>query len=410
MPDVMFSHARVSHGKSRRRPPPKRPPFSFDGLWHSTGFRSLLYQVVVITVVVVTAVYMISNAQDAMSKRGISTGFGFLFQDAGFAIGQTLIPYKSSDSYLHAYVVAILNTLTVSVLSIVGATVLGVLIGIARLSSNWLVSHLASTYVQAFRNTPQLVQIIFWYALVVRMPAPKHAWSIGDWVFFTNRGVPMAWPANNPVYLWMLLAFVVACAAAYGIARWADRHRRRTGKALPVLWWNVGLMIGLPVIVWLAGGMPTDVNVPVLHGFNFVGGVTLSPEFIALLLGLSLYIAAFIAEIVRSGIQSVNRGQIEAARAVGLGKVDLYVKVILPQALRVIIPPATAQYVSTAKNSSLGVAIGYPELFNVNNTITTLSGNTIECIGIMMAVYLTISFTIAAIMNLYNKAVQIKER
>lgn len=410
MTGAVTSHARTSRSDSRRRRPPKRPPITVDGLWHNTGFRSVLYQVLVIAAVIFAAVYMVGNAQEALSKRGISTGFGFLTEDAGFAIGESLIPYDSTDSYLRAYAVAILNTLKVAVLGIIGATVLGTLIGIARLSSNWVVSRLASIYIEVFRNTPQLVQIIFWYTLVILMPHPKQAWSVGDWMFLTNRGVLMAWPAANPVYLWMVVALVAACAAAYGFARWADGRRRRTGRALPVLWWNLGFLVGLPAAIWLVGGAPTDIDLPVLQGFNFVGGIALSPEFIALLLGLSLYIAAFIAEIVRSGIQSVSRGQLEAARAVGLGKADLYLKVILPQALRVIIPPATAQYVSAAKNSSLGVAIGYPELFNVNNTIITVSGNTIECIGIMMAVYLTISFTISAIMNLYNKAVQIKER
>lgn len=410
MTGSVASQAQASRSDSRRRPPPKRPPLTLDGLWHNTGFRSLLYQVLVISAVIAVAVYMISNAQDAMAKRGISTGFGFLSEEAGFAIGESLIPYESADTFLRAYAVAIVNTLKVSILSIVGATVLGTLIGIARLSSNWVVSRLASTYIEVFRNTPQLVQIIFWYTLVIRMPHPKQAWSVGDWMFLTNRGVLMAWPAENPTYVWMLAAFAAAVAAAYGLARWADGHRRRTGRAVPVMWWSLGLVVGLPGAVWLAGGAPTAVVLPVLQGFNFVGGIALSPEFLALLLGLSLYIAAFIAEIVRSGIQSVSRGQLEAARAVGLGKFDLYAKVILPQALRVIIPPATAQYVSTAKNSSLGVAIGYPELFNINNTIITLSGNTIECIGIMMAVYLTISFTLSAVMNLYNKSVQIKER
>jgi len=404
------SHARSSSGRSRRRRPPKRPPLTLDGLWHNAGVRSLLYQVLVIGAVIAAAAYLIGNAQEAMGKRGISTGFGFLTQDAGFAIGETLIAYDSGDSYLRAYAVAILNTLKVSVLSIIAATLLGTLIGIARLSTNWIVSRLASIYIEVFRNTPQLVQIIFWYTLVIRLPHPKQAWSLGDWAFLTNRGLLMAWPSENPVFLWMLAAFAAACAGAWAFARFADRRRRRTGRALPVLWCNLGLVVALPLAAWLAGGAPTALDLPVLQGFNFVGGVAMSPEFIALLLGLSLYIAAFIAEIVRSGIQSVSRGQVEAARAVGLGRADLYTKVILPQALRVIIPPATAQYVSTAKNSSLGVAIGYPELFNVNNTITTLSGNTIECIGIMMAVYLTISFTLSAIMNVYNRSVQIKER
>ena len=382
---------------------------SFDGLWHNVGFRSFLYQILVIVVVVGTAIYMIGNAQVAMEKRGIATGFGFLTEEASFAIGETLISYDSSDTNIRAYMVAVSNTFKVSVVSVIGATVLGVLIGIARLSSNFLIFKFASFYIQLFRNTPQLVQIIFWYTLVIRLPHPKQAWSIYDWVFISNRGLIMAWPADNVAYAWVGLAFIIALGSAYGVVRWADARRRRTGRTLSVLWWNVGLVIGLPLLTWFALGSPTEMELPVFKAFNFTGGISLSPEFLALFLGLSLYIAAFIAEIVRSGIQAVSRGQIEAARSVGLGRIDLYMKVILPQALRVIVPPATAQYVSLTKNSSLGVAIGYPELFNVNNTITTLSGNTIECIGIMMAIYLSISFTISVIMNLYNRAVQIKE-
>lgn len=410
MSEAVISQADPSRAKTRKRPPPKRPPLTLDGLWHNVGFRSVLYQALVIAAVVGGAIYMIGNAQVAMEKRGIATGFGFLTEEASFAIGESLIDYDSSDSYLHAYAVAVLNTLKVSVFSVIAATVLGTLIGIARLSSNFIIGRLSSFYIEIFRNTPQLVQIIFWYTLVIRLPHPRQAWNVADLGYFSNRGLIMAWPAANPVYDWMAVALIVACGGAYGVVRWADTRRRRTGRTARVLWWNAALIVGLPLLIWLAGGTPTEIDRPRLTGFNFTGGIALSPEFLALLLGLSLYIAAFIAEIVRSGVQSVSRGQIEAARSVGLNRVDLYIKVVLPQALRVIVPPATAQFVSLTKNSSLGVAIGYPELFNVNNTITTLSGNTIECIGIMMAVYLTIAFTIAVAMNLYNRAVQIRER
>jgi general L-amino acid transport system permease protein len=208
----------------------------------------------------------------------------------------------------------------------------------------------------------------------------------------------------------MLLAFIAACVAAWGVVKWADARRRKTGQIKSVLAWNVALIVAAPALVWVIGGAPTILSIPALRGFNFQGGASLSPEFLALLLGLSLYIAAFIAEIVRSGIQSIDKGQLEAATSVSLKKSDTYRHVVLPQALRVMVPPAAAQYVSTVKNSSLGVAIGYPELFNINNTITTISGNTIEAIGIMMAVYLSIAFSIAVVMNLYNKSVQLKDR
>ena len=407
---TVVSRAYSAHAPVRARPLSKRRTLSIDALWHDVGFRSLLYQIAVILTVVGAAVYLIGNAQVAMDKRGISTGFDFLTEEAGFAIGESLIRFDSSDTYLRAYVVAVLNTLKVSALSILAASVLGALIGIARLSSNWIVSRFASAYIELFRNTPQLVQIIFWYTLVTRLPHPREAWNLFDLVYVSNRGVVSAWPLAQGTFALVLLSFAVACIAAYGAVRQADRRRRRTGRATRVLWWNVALVIAAPLLVWLAAGAPSDIEVPEFKGFNFKGGVAVSPEFLALLLGLSLYIAAFIAEIVRAGVQAVSRGQIEAARSIGLGRADLYTKVILPQALRVMVPPAAAQYVSLTKNSSLGVAIGYPELFNVNNTIITVSGNTIECIGIMMAVYLSIAFTIAAIMNLYNKAVQIEER
>jgi general L-amino acid transport system permease protein len=393
-----------------RRPPPKRRQWNLSGIWHNVGFRNLVAQVIVVGAIIGTFIYMIDNAQSALERRGISTGFEFLFEEAGFAIGEALISFDSSDTFLRAYGVAILNTLKVSVFGVVVATLLGVFIGVSRLSTNTIISKLASGYVELFRNTPQLVQIIFWYVLIIQLPRPKQAFEIFDMVFLSNRGLIIPWPTDNPVYTWTAVAFVLACTGAWQFVKWADRRRRRTGHALPVLWWNIGLIIALPTIVWFVGGAPTDMSIPELRGFNFQGGAALSPEFLALLLGLSLYIAAFIAEIVRSGIQSVDRGQIEAATSVGLDKLDLYRKVVLPQALRVMVPPATAQYVSLVKNSSLGVAIGYPELFNVNNTITTISGNTIEAIGIMMAIYLSIAFTISGVMNVYNKAVQIKER
>jgi general L-amino acid transport system permease protein len=395
---------------SKRRPPPKRRDWNFSGLWHNVGFRNVLAQVLVTGAIIGTAIFMINNALTAMDKRGIATGFDFLWREAGFAIGETPIAFTSSDSFFRAYAVAILNTLRVSVLSIVAATVLGVLIGIARLSSNVIIARLASAYVELFRNTPQLVQIIFWYTLMTMLPHPKQALSLFDWAFLSNRGVYIPWPGDSPVYGWMLLAFVVACAAAWGVVKWADALRRRTGRIRPVFMWNLLLILAAPTLVWVAGGAPAEISIPALRGFNFQGGASLSPEFLALFLGLSLYIAAFIAEIVRSGIQSIDRGQLEAATSVSLRKSDTYRYIILPQALRVMVPPAAGQYVSTVKNSSLGVAIGYPELFNINNTITTISGNTIEAIGIMMAVYLSIAFSIAIVMNIYNKSVQLKER
>jgi general L-amino acid transport system permease protein len=396
--------------KTFRRPPPKRPPVTFGALWHSTGFRSLVYQFLIVVLVVVTFVYLFSNAQRAMESRGIATGFGFLSEEAGFAIGESVISFAAENSYLRAFGVAILNTFKVAIVSLMFATSIGTLLGIARLSSNWLLSKLASMYVEVFRNTPQLVQIIFWYTLITRLPGPRQAFNPIEGVYLCNRGLFMGWPMPDPIHPWMVVSLIVGCLSAYGLSRWSQLRQRRTGQYVSVFWYGLLMIVGFPVITWLIGGAPMVMDLPQLRGFNFAGGADLSPEFLSLMVGLSLYIASFIAEIVRSGIQSVDRGQIEAAHAIGLRPRFIFRLVIFPQALRVIVPPATAQYISLFKNSSLGVAIGYPELFNVNNTILTLSGNTMECIGIMMAVYLTISLSIAVIMNWYNKLVQIKER
>ena len=394
----------------RRRPPPPRPPLSLDGLWHNAGVRGLVYQALVLLAVLGVVTWMVGNAQHALAKRGIATGFTFLARESGFPISQSLIPYATSDSFLRAFAVAVLNTLFVSITSVIGATVLGVLIGIGRLSGNWMVARIASAYVELFRNTPQLIQISFWYLLVTRLPPPRQAWSVGGVGFLSNRGLVLAVPAPDQAWVWVAIAVVVGAIAAWLLARLAAARRHQTGYRFPVAPIALGLVAGLPALTWLATGAPTQLDMPAMQGFNFGGGVTLPPEFIALFLGLSLYIAAFIAEIVRSGIQSVGRGQIEAARSIGLGPSDLHRYVILPQALRVIIPPAASQYVSLFKNSSLGVAIGYPELFNISNTVTTLSGHAIECVLIMAGVYLLISLVIAVLMNVYNHAIQIKER
>ena len=393
-----------------RRPPPPRPPVQLRDIWHSASFRAVALQALVIVVVIGGAAFMIDNAMVALARRGISTGFGFLTREAGFPIGEGLIPFNSEDTYVRAYAAAILNTLKVSAIAIILATLIGVVIGIARLSTNWILARLAAAYVELFRNTPQLVQIVFWYTVVTLLPHPRQALNpFGD-VFLSKRGLALPWPEAHPAWWWMFAALAAALIVAAWLARRAARQRREGKTARITGSWLAALVVGAPVAAWWIGGAPTAIGVPAMSAFNIRGGATLSPEFLALLLGLSLYIAAFIAEIVRAGIQSVPRGQIEAARAIGLSRVHLYLKVVLPQALRVMVPPAAAQYVSTIKNSSLGVAIGYPELFNVSNTIITLSGNTIEAIVIMMAVYLTISFVIAALMNWYNHAMRIRER
>jgi general L-amino acid transport system permease protein len=395
------------NGKSARR----RPPESVLGIWYSLGFRYWAWQILVIGVVVVSAIWLIGNAQDALGRLGVATGLGFLIQPAGFDIGEAPIAFSSSDNFLRAYAVGFLNTMKVSLIAIVLATLIGAAVGLARLSSNSLIRWLASAYVELFRNTPQLLQLIVWYTLITGLPGPRQAISFGDVLFVSNRGLVFPWPADVEAFGSMLAACLAACMMAALLCRFADNRYRRTGRDMPALRRTAFALIPLVLLAaWLLAGAPTSISMPELRGFNFRGGMTVSPEFLAMLLGLSLYIGAFIAEIVRAGIHAVPRGQLESARAIGLRPWHRYSRIVLPQALRVMIPPATAQYVSLIKNSSLGVAIGYPELFNINNSIITLTGRAVEAIGIMMTIYLSISLGVALIMNLYNRHAQIVER
>lgn len=395
--------AQVAGGR-KRLPAQNR----YSALWHSLRFRGLLYQAIAICTVLSLVFFMAGNADHALTSRGIHTGFGFLSQEAGFSIGEALLPFESTDSFLWAFIVGLGNTLWVSLISLIAATALGTLLGIMRLSSNWLVTRVAVVYIEIFRNTPQLMQIVFWYTLMTLLPNARQAWQLSDWLYLSKRGLVLAWPADHHVFLGVLLTLLIALVVNAFWLRWADRRRQRTGKALPAFWIGLLIVLGAPALFWLISGAPRDFDFPRLTGFNFRGGVTWSPEFLALTLGLTLYFAAYIAEIVRSGIQSVRRGQIEAGRAVGLRPLELYRRIILPQALRVIVPPITAQYISLVKTSALGVAIGYPELFNVTNTMITVSGHTIECVLIMGVVYLALALSIAAAMNLYNKMIAIK--
>lgn len=396
------------------RAPGKRPSgeprLSWSRAWHNSHLRGWIYQAGVLISVIALGAYLIGNAQQSLSQQGISTGFGFLTGSAGFEIGEKLIEYGSSDSFLRAYGVALLNTLKVAVASIVLATVLGVVAGLGRLSRNLLVQRISSVYIEVFRNTPQLVQLIFWYTIITRLPGPRQAISIDDWAFLSNRGLSIPWWVNDAAPWLLLLSILAAIALLLPALRWAYRRRKLTGRAQPLAYAAALAFAALPLLILGLFGPSHDISVPALKGLNFRGGLTVSPEFLALMLGLSLYIGAFIAEIVRTGVLSISAGQIEAAQSVGLRPFNIYRRVVFPQALRVMVPPAAGQYVSIVKNSSLGVAVGYPELFNVTNTIVTLSGHTVEAIAIMMSIYLGISFAIALIMNIYNHHVQIKER
>jgi general L-amino acid transport system permease protein len=373
--------------------------------------RSLIYQVGVLLAVGALAYYLVSNTLDNLERQAIATGFGFLEKESAFEIGESLIAYSAADSYARALWVGVLNTLKVSFVGILLTVLLGTLIGIARLSTNWLVSRIAAIYIEVFQDIPILLQLFFWYAFFYEMlPAPRQALNPVAGLFLCNRGLIFAVPAEHPAWGWAGWAFLAACGAVYLLRRWALQRLFKTGKTVPLFWIAVGLLSGLPLLAWLLGGAPTAMDVPELRGFNFQGGVSVSPEFAALLLGLVLYTAAFVAEIVRAGIQSVNRGQTEAAKSIGLKPGQVLSLVVLPQALRVIIPPLTSQMLNLTKNSSLAVAIGYPDFVSVANTTINQTGQAIEGVALIMAVYLCLSLLTSALMNWYNKKMALVER
>ena len=346
-----------------------------------------------------------------LEKRGIATGFGFLSQASGFGIIQHLVPYDETYSFGWTFVVGLLNTVLVSCVGVVFATLLGFTVGVARLSSNWLIAKLATVYVETFRNIPLLLQIFFWYAILRALPSPKLSWSFGDGVFLNIRGLYIPQPIFQEGFSWVILALVLAIAATVLLRRWARKRQEETGQQFMVLPIGSALILGLPVMVFLMAGRPLTWEMPSLHGFNYTGGITVIPEFMALLIALSIYTGAFIAEAVRSGILAVNRGQTEAAASLGLHKNKILRLVVIPQAMRVVIPQLTSQYLNLTKNSSLATAIGYPDLVSVfSGTTLNQTGQAIEIVFMTMLVYLLISLTISFFMNWYNKKMMLVER
>ncbi len=385
---------------------PEKVPFLND-----PGKRSILYQAGVIVLVGLLGYYLLSNTLANLERQQIATGMGFLHKEASFEIGEKLIPYTAADTYARALVVGVLNTLIVAFIGILLTVLLGTLIGVARLSANWLASKLAAAYIEFFQDIPVLLQLFFWYAFFYELlPSPRQALNPAAGVFVSNRGLVFAVPQGHPAHVYMLIAFAGGCVAVYFLRRWARRRQDLTGKGFPLMRVSMGILIGLPLAAWVMGGAPTAMSVPALKGFNFVGGVTVSPEFSALLLGLVLYTAAFVAEVVRAGIQSVSRGQTEAAMSIGLRPSLILNLVILPQALRVIIPPLTSQMLNLTKNSSLAVAIGYPDFVSVAGTTINQTGQAIEGVALIMACYLFFSLTTSAFMNWYNKKMALVER
>ncbi len=389
------------------------PKRSFRFSWSDPLFRSIVWQIVIVGVVVSIAWYLIHNTNENLTARRIATGFGFLDRVAGIPIGESMIDYNPAEhSYGRALLIGVLNTLKVAVIGVVLATILGTLIGIGRLSKNWLVAQLTAFYVETIRDIPLLLQLLFWYTVLQGLPTARQAWdgNVNGSVFLSNRGIKVPLLVWEPVHGWALLAFT---AGLFGTWLWSRRSRRiqaETG-ARPATWpVALGLLIVPPVVVWLALGAPLQIDYPALRGFNFQGGGTVSPEYFALLLGLVIYTAGYIAEIVRSGIQAVPNGQWEAARALGLRHGAILRQVVLPQALRVVIPPMTSQYLNLTKNSSLAVAIGYQDIVSIANTTLNQTGQAIEGIAVIMAVYLTISLSISLFMNWYNAHIALVER
>lgn len=372
--------------------------------------RNVLYQVALVAVILAVGGFAGWHLVHNLESRSIRIGFGYLPQEAGFEISEALIAYEPSFSYGRAFLVGLLNTLFVSAVAIVTATVLGLAVGVGRLSPNWLLRKLAGFYIETIRNVPLILQLLFWYGLVTELlPPAAQALQVGD-VFLSQRGLNLPWPEAHAGWwaaLWGLLAALVFSLLA---ARRANRLRDRTGQAPAVLWPSVLAFVALPVMAWAAWGAPTAFSVPTLGGFNFEGGKHVSPEFTALYVGLSVYAAAFIAEIVRGGILAVPKGQNEASLALSLTRGQQLRLVVLPQALRVMIPPLTSQYLNLTKNSSLAVAIGYPDMVSVSNTTLNQTGQAIEAIALTMAVYLTISLAISGLMNWTNARARLVER
>ncbi|MCQ4232780.1 amino acid ABC transporter permease [Pseudomonas stutzeri] len=374
--------------------------------------RAWVFQVLAVVVVVAFGWFLFVNTQANLAHRGITSGFGFLDNAAGFGISQHLIDYSESDSYGRVFWVGLLNTLLVSVIGIILATLIGFALGVARLSSNWLIRQLATLYIETFRNIPPLLQIFFvYFAVIGPLPGPRDSLSLGGVIFLNNRGVQLPAPSAAEGFWPFWLALLVAVLAVVVLARWARARRHATGQPFPLLWSSLGLLVAIPTLSVLLWGAPFDWEVPQLQRFNIRGGWIVIPELVSIVLALAVYTAAFIGETVRAGIQAVSHGQSEAAASLGLRTGQTLRLVIIPQALRVIVPPLTSQYLNLAKNSSLAAAIGYPDMVSLfAGTVLNQTGQAIETMAITMSVYLAISISISLLMNWYNRRIALIER
>ena len=387
-----------------RSPPPQFVARLRRALGGRAGWSGFVLQILFVAALVWIGYEIVANARANLEAQRITSGFGFLNNTAGFDVSQSLIPYSGSDTYTRVFLVGLLNTLLVSIIGIFFATLLGFLVALGRLSPNWLLSRISGGYVELIRNLPLLFQILFWYlAVLAALPNPRQSISIFGSFFLSNRGLVVPRPIADPGLEPFVIAVLVALAAALLLRRYARRQLFESGRLITIWPYVVGLLIGLPLLSALIFGAPVTFEIPVLKGFNFSGGSRLIPEFVALVVALSTYTAAFIAEIVRAGILSVHKGQMEAGASLGLARGSTLRLIVVPQALRVILPPLTNQYLNLTKNSSLAVAIGYPDLFSVfAGTTLSQTGQAIEIIAITMGVYLLISLITSAVMSFYG--------
>ncbi len=381
-------------------------------VWNDPKFRAIFFQAVLVAVLLFLLYEIIQNTLANLQRLNKDLGFAFLSKSAGFDIIQTLIPYTSASGYGTALKVGFYNTIVISVLSIIAATIIGFIVGIMRLSKNWLVARIATVYIEFFRNIPLLLQIFIWYSLVVvqSLPAPKDAWNPLGIFYLSNRGFMMPMPEFGDGAWLGLAGFAAAIAGIWGLRRWAKQRLFATGQPFPVFWTSVAMLVGLPLLGLVIAGFPVTFEVPKKTTFSFSGGLAIIPEFMALFMALSVYTATYIAEAVRAGVQAVSHGQTEAAGALGLRSGATLRLVVVPQAMRVIIPPLASTYLSLTKNSSLAVAIGYPDLVAVGGTVLNQTGKAIEIVSIWMIVYLTLSLLTSLLMNWFNARMKLVER
>ena len=389
---------------------------SFKELIYNNEIRALLIQVLTVVIIFSLFYVMIQNLNENIEARGIVSGFTFLEGRSGFDIlpflGSYIVKFSPNSTNLEVFYVAIINTLVCAGVGIILSTILGVLIGIARLSTNYLISRLANAYIELFRNIPILLQILFWYNIFLNaLPIPKKSISLLDVMFINNRGFYLPNPIPQDGFLWVSIAFVIGVASAIYLKRHFKRKQDETGQQTNTIGFTLGLIIVFPVVVFLLLGSPLQLDYAVLGKFNLKGGLAIVPEFVALTLALSVYTATYIAEAIRSGIEAVDKGQKEAAAAIGLTKMQALKLIILPQALRVAIPPTINQYLNLTKNSSLAAAIGYPELMSAfGGTVLNQVGQAIEILTMVMLVYLVISLLISVLLNYVNKKMAIQGR